>query len=111
MLKSISFHPKLAAVLDVVINVLMILWLRHLTSWTMMWVWLCTKIIIWAILIWRVYYPKELKPWKHLLSLSLMTVGALAFFLFIEWPVAWYVFAGFFSFFSCYRTFKCFFSS
>ena len=69
-------------------------------SWRMVGLWLGIRIAIWAIFIWRVYYPKEMRPWKHLLSLVIMTIGALAFLLFIEWHVAWYLFGATFSFFS-----------
>ncbi len=37
-----------------------------------------------------------------MLSLVVMTVGTLAFLLFIEWKFAWYLFGLFFSFFSFY---------
>ncbi len=100
MLKSISFHPKLAAVLDLCINLAMLAWLQQLSSWRMVWLWLVVRIAVWGIFIWRVYYPKEIKQWKHLLSLVIMTIGALAFLLFIEWNFAWYLFGAFFSFFS-----------
>jgi hypothetical protein len=102
MMKSVSLHPKLAAVLDLFINIGMLWWLRHLHSWTMVWVWLAIRVAIWAVFIWRVYYPKEMKPWKHLLSLVIMIVGALAFLLFIEWRIAWFIFSALFSFFSFY---------
>jgi hypothetical protein len=100
MIKSISFHPKLAAVLDLFINLIMLWQLKQLTSWSKVWLWLGIRLAIWAIFIWRVYYAKEMKRWKHLLSLTIMTIGALAFLLFIEWNFAWVLFAIFFSFFS-----------
>lgn len=102
MLKSLSLHPKLAAVLDLLINIGMLWWLRHASNWNFVWLWLGIRIAIWAVFIWRVYYPKEMKPWKHLLSLAIMAVGALAFLLFIEWAIAWFLFGALFSFFSFY---------
>ncbi|HSR89018.1 MAG TPA: hypothetical protein VLK22_01270 [Candidatus Udaeobacter sp.] len=100
MFKSLSFHPKFAAFLDLFINIIMILWLRNIHSWWLVGVWFLLKIIIWAILIWLVYYSAEMSRWKHLLSLVIMTVGSLSFLLFIEWNLAWYLFSALFCFFS-----------
>src|SRR3989344_1296356 len=100
ILKSISFHPKLAAVVDFLVNLLMLWWVKNLSAWWMVGAWLGFRIAIWAAFMWAVYYPKEMSRWKHLLSLVAMTVGALAFLLFIEWNLAWYLFGMFFSFFS-----------
>ncbi len=100
MFKSISFHPKLAAALDLFINIIMLLWVKHFNSWWMVGIWLAIRVAIWAAFMWMVYYPKEMSRWKHLLSLVVMTIGAMAFLLFIEWDVAWYLFGAFFAFLS-----------
>lgn len=103
MLKSLSFHPKLVAVLDVVLNVVMLWWLLQINSWWFAGAWLLFRVVIWFILIRLVYYPLELSRWRHLLSLAILSVGALAFLLFIEWQFAWYavgILFVFFSFFS-----------
>lgn len=100
MFKSISFHPKLAAVLDLLINLVMIWWVRQFNSWTLVGIWLVFRLAIWAAFMWLVYYPAEMSRWKHLASLVVMTIGSLAFLLFIEWNVAWYLFGAMFCFFS-----------
>lgn len=100
MLKSISFHPKLAAVLDFLISLVMLWWVGQLSSWWWVGVWLLFRLAIWAAFMWMVYYPAEMSRWKHLAALAVMTIGALAFLLFIEWKAAWYLFGLFFSFFS-----------
>lgn len=100
MLKSLSFHPKLAAVLDLFVNLIMIFWLKQIHSWTLIGLWFFLKIIIWTALMSLVYFPKEMNRWKHLLSLIFLTIGSLSFLLFIEWNFAWYLFGALFSFFS-----------
>jgi hypothetical protein len=100
MLKSISFHPKLAAVIDVLVNAAMLFVFGKLSSWWMVWVWLGIRVAIWALLLWSVYYAKEMSRVKHLISLSAMLAGITLFLLFIEWRFAWYASAALFSFFS-----------
>ncbi len=98
--KPISFHPKLAAVLDLFVNLIMLSWVRHLNAWWMVGMWLVIRTLVWLAFMLVVYYPKEMSRLKHLLSLVVMTIGAMAFLLFIEWNFAWYLFGAFFSFFS-----------
>jgi hypothetical protein len=100
MLKSISFHPKLAAALDLFINLLMLWWVRQFSSWWLVAIWLLFRFAIWGAFMWLVYYPAEMSRSKHLASLVVMTLGSLAFLLFIEWKFAWYLFGAMFSFFS-----------
>jgi hypothetical protein len=100
MLKSISFHPKLAAVVDLVVNLVMLGLVARLSSWWMIWIWLGVRIAIWVVFMWSVYYSKEMSRVKHLLSLSVMLVGACLFLLFVEWKFAWYIIGAAFSFFS-----------
>lgn len=98
-LKSISLHPKLAAVIDLIISLIFLFSLKQLLldSWLLVGLGFGIRVCIWLIFIWIVYYPKEMSRWKHLLSLIALNVGSLAFLLFIEWDVAWYIYAGLFS--------------
>ncbi len=100
MIKSLSFHPKLAAVLDLFINLVMLWWVRQFSSWWLVGVWLLFRFAIWFAFMWLVYYPAEMSRWKHLASLVIMTLGSLFFLLFIEWTLAWYLFGALFCFFS-----------
>ena len=100
MLKTLSFHPKLAAALDLFINLVMLWWVRQFHSWWLVGIWLLFRLAIWAAFMWLVYYRAEMSRWKHLASLAVMTLGSLAFLLFIEWKFAWYLFGALFSFFS-----------
>ncbi len=100
MLKSLSFHPKLAAVLDLFVNLVMIWWLRQFHSWWMVGIWLLFRLAIWGAFMWLVYYPAEMSRYKHLASLVVMSLGSLSFLLFIEWQLAWYLFGALFCFFS-----------
>ncbi|TSC84902.1 MAG: Uncharacterized protein G01um101413_286 [Parcubacteria group bacterium Gr01-1014_13] len=100
MLKSLSFHPKLAAVLDLLVNLVMLWWLRQFHSWWLVGVWLLFRLAIWGALMWLVYYPAEMSRYKHIASLVVMVLGSLSFLLFIEWRFAWYLFGALFCFFS-----------
>lgn len=100
MLKSISFHPKLAAMLDLLVNLIMLWWMTHINSWWLVGAWFLFRTAIWTAFMWLVYYPAEMSRWKHLVSLIIMTIGSLSFLLFIEWKFAWYLFGALFSFFS-----------
>jgi len=100
MVKSFSIHPKLAAVADLILNVIFVWLLMQVPSWLFVGVWFFFRIAIWALLLWLMYYPSELSRWKHLLSLFVFTVGSVCFLLFIEWQPAWYMFGFIFIFFT-----------
>lgn len=90
---SISFHPKFAAGLDVVLSIIMVWWLTQVSAWWMLAVWLGFRSALWVALVRLVYYPAEVSRWRHFLSLFLFAIGSTAFLLFIEWSVAWYLIA------------------
>lgn len=102
-LKSISLHPKLAAVFDLGVNLILLWWFKSLENWSLVAVWFGFRIITWMLLILVVYYPKEMSRRLHLLSLLGLAIGSLAFLLFIEWNFSWYLFGALYcalSFFS-----------
>lgn len=103
MLKNFSLHPKLVAVIDLVLNIAMVWLLRYVPSWWFVWVWSFFRIAIWVFLLWLMYYPSGLNRWRHLLSLVIFGAGSVCFLLFIEWRWAWFLFSAtylFFTFFS-----------
>jgi hypothetical protein len=103
MLKPISFsvHPKLAAVIDTFVNLGLLWWLKKgVNSWWEVGLWLLVRIVIWVLAMGLVYHPKEMKRFSHLASLIGLTVGTLAFLLFIEWNLSWYATAFLFTFLS-----------
>lgn len=97
-LRRISLNPKLAAVIDLVINAFLLFSFKILLhSWWLVGIWFGVRVAVWGAAMWMVYYPKEMSRWKHLASLAALTIGSLAFLLFIEWNFAWYLFAVLFS--------------
>jgi len=96
MFKSISFHPKLVSILDAIISVIMLWWLKEVNFWWLLVVWLLFRLAIWFILISLVYYPSEAIRWRHFLSLSIFGLGILFFLIFTEWQVGWYVLSAIF---------------
>jgi len=101
---SISFHPKFVAILDALLGVLMLWWLRQINSWWLIGVWFAFRIFFWFWQIRLVYYPPEVNRWRHFFSLAFFNLGMLGFLLFTEWSWAWrvvslvYVFIPFISF-------------
>ncbi len=102
-LKKISLHPKFAASIDLLVSAVFLFSLKEFAhSWWSIGLWLGLRVLLWALLIWIVYYAEEMSRPKHLFSLVALSLGSLAFLLFIEWNIAWYVYAGLFSLLSAF---------
>ncbi len=95
-LKNLSLHPKLAAVLDVVVNILMLWRVLQINSWWTLLILIMLRVGAWALLIRLVYYPPEVSRFRHFFSLLVFMFGALAVMLFVDWRYSWYLLGGFF---------------
>jgi hypothetical protein len=91
--KTLSFHPKLAAILDIFFGLLMIGWIRHIENVQFLAIWFVVRIVWWAVLVRMVYYSPGLRRFNHVLSLVIFHIGILLWLLFIEWSFSWYVVA------------------
>jgi len=89
MSKKISFHPKFAAGMDALISALMFWALSIIGVWWLLAAWFFVRIVLWAILVRFVYYPKEISRVRHFISLCVFAAGSTLFLLFIEWAWAW----------------------
>lgn len=88
--RTISFHPKMAAVIDAVVNVVLLYGLQSVQSWWMFSILLCARIVLWAILIRLVYYPKEIKRVRHFISLIFFSLGLIVgLMIFVDWIWSW----------------------
>jgi len=87
-LSKISFHPKLAAVLDLFIGLVFVVVLPILGTWWLFFIWLAARIIIWAGFVKMVFFPRPTKRFWHWLSLVVFLCGTTLLMLFVEWPVA-----------------------
>lgn len=87
----ISFHPKLAAALDVLLGAVMLWWLRQANVWWILLLWFVFRELLWFGLSRLVFYAPGLSRLRHLLTLTLFNLGVLALLLFVEWNWAWRV--------------------
>ncbi|MCX6782354.1 MAG: hypothetical protein NTW66_04555 [Candidatus Magasanikbacteria bacterium] len=99
--KKFSVHPKLAAVIDFILNAATLVWLPQIGNWQWLSAWFLARAVIWGLFIRLVYYPPELKRWRHFFSLIFFNFGVIvSLVIFIEWNVAWYLLTGIFVLFS-----------
>jgi hypothetical protein len=87
-MKNISFHPKLAAFIDIIANLAMFWGLFRLHHWQTLLVWFLIRTVIWIFFIRLVYYPKELSRLRHFISLAFFNIGVLFSLIFMEWGQA-----------------------
>lgn len=92
--KILSFHPKLAAVLDVVFGLLMMWWFQHLRTGEFLAIWFVLRMLWWLLLIRMVYYSPGLKRISHLFSLIIFHCGITLWLLFVEWVSSRYLVVG-----------------
>jgi hypothetical protein len=99
--RKFSVHPKLAAAVDLLLNLGTLLLFPKLTGWQWFAAWFVVRAVLWALFIRLVYYPPELSRWRHFWSLIFFNFGVIvALSIFIEWTVAWYLLAAVFVIFS-----------
>lgn len=87
-------HPKLAAAVDLLLNIGTLLLFPRLNDWHWFAVWFIIRAVLWALFIRLVYYPPELSRWRHFWSLLFFNFGVIvSLSIFIDWSVAWYLLA------------------
>ena len=97
-LKNLSLHPKLAAVLDAIVNIIMLWRVPLIHSWWTLLILVVVRVAAWSFLIRLVYYPPEVSRLRHFISLIIFLLGVLAMMLFVDWRYNWYLLDGFFIF-------------
>lgn len=99
--RKFSVHPKLAALIDLILNIATLVILPRLGSWQWFGIWFAARAGLWALFIRLVYYPPELSRWRHLWSLIFFNFGLIvALSIFVEWAVANYLLSAVFVIFS-----------
>ncbi len=91
ILKNVSFHPKLAAVLEVVAGLGFALGVGAAFTWWQVLLTLVGKMIFSAVLVQRVYNPLAARRLTHWLTIIFFNVGILGIQVFSEWSSAKYV--------------------
>lgn len=100
--RKFSLHPKLAAVIDLLLNFATLILFPQLGSWLWFVGWFLLRSILWVIFIRLVYYPPDLSRWRHFWSLVFLNFGLIvSLSIFVEWKIAWYLLMTIFIFFSC----------
>ncbi len=89
--KLISFHPKLAAILDGVFSLILIWWLTKIDNPWLILVWFLFRIGWWVALVVCMYYPPFIHRFKHLISLVIFNIGLTSLLIFIDWKITWYL--------------------
>jgi len=92
MLKTISFHPKFAAVIDALSGAALLFFLARVGNWWWLLLWVAVRFLVWALLVRLVYYPPEVNRWRHLFSLCFFGLGLVCFLIFMEWTWSWNIF-------------------
>lgn len=89
----ISMHPKLAAVLDALVGLILLAFVgRFATLWFVAG-WWAVRVLWWVILAQMVYCPASISRVYHALSLAVGNFGCAVFFLLVDWQNAWWVVA------------------
>lgn len=89
-IKSLSIHPKLAGVIDLMFGVVFLVLLRHLFAPWFLVALMMVRLVAWVVLVRLSYYPPTTKRFWHLLSLTVFHLGATLLLLFIEWGFSWF---------------------
>ncbi len=99
--RKFSVHPKLAAIIDLLLNAATLFWFPFLSDWHWFGAWFLARAVLWALFIRLVYYPPEFSRWRHFLSLVFFNFGLIvSLSIFIEWHVARYLLNAVFIIFS-----------
>jgi len=96
--KLISFHPRLAAGMELFFGLMMLWWLKQIGAPWVLYLWFFFRLVLWAALIRLIFFPAGLSRLKHLLSLTIFHLGCSFLLLFIDWLPAWYLVGAFFIF-------------
>jgi len=91
MKNKISLNPRLVGVVDAILNMVLVVFLEFLFSWSMLLIIFLVKQIIWLLLIRFMYYPLQTIKWRHYLSLCIFSIGFILVILFVESNLVRYI--------------------
>lgn len=85
----ISFHPYLAAFLDLLAGLFFVFCAFHLLfNWWIVFAWFVARALWWAGLVYLTFYPSDISRCDHFLALVLFNTGVMFLLLFSEWTGA-----------------------
>ncbi|MBI5729061.1 MAG: hypothetical protein HY983_02370 [Candidatus Magasanikbacteria bacterium] len=90
----ISFHPKLAAALDLLFGLVLIWWVGRIGTLWLFGIWWLFRAVWWFALVECMYYPPFLSRLRHWATLAVFNLGALFFIIFVDSALARYLVKG-----------------
>ncbi len=89
-IRTISFHPKLAAVMDALINLVLLYGLQTVNTWWVFCLWMVVRLALWAMLIRLVYYPQGISRLRHFAALAFFSLSIIiGLMIFADWVWSW----------------------
>ncbi len=80
----ISLHPKLGAVLELIIGLVWLTFLPQIDFWWKLVIWGAARLVVWVVLLRLVFYSTGLSRFKHFFALALFNIGIIAYIVFID---------------------------
>ena len=87
--KLISFHPRLAAMLDFIVGALLLWWLTNITTPLLLGLWFAIRLLWWAVLQQCMFYPRAVSHWGHFFSLAVFNLGLAELLIFMDAQWTW----------------------
>lgn len=89
-IRTISFHPKLAAIMDAIINLVLLYGLQTVNTWWVFCLWMVVRLALWAMLIRLVYYPQGISRLRHFAALAFFSLSIIiGLMIFADWVWSW----------------------
>src|SRR3989338_7622920 len=79
-----SLPPRLVAVFDILVGILMVLWFNHVVAMPMLGLWFGVRFFWYAVLLFSMYYPTFLSKLEHLQALIIFNIGVVFLMLFVD---------------------------
>lgn len=83
-LRLFSLPPRLIAVLDATISLLMVFWFDRVTSMLVLATWLVVRVLWYVVLLAGMYYPTFLSRLEHFQALVIFNIGVVFLLLFVD---------------------------
>lgn len=90
--RTISLHPRLAAVLEGLVALFFVWWLGSVTTVTGLLIWLGIRVAWWIILIYGMYFPGFVNRLEHFEAVVLFNIGVVLLIIFVDVPDIRYLF-------------------
>lgn len=83
-LRLYSLPPRLVAVFDVLVGILMVLWFDRVVTMPILGLWFGVRFFWYVVLLFTMYYPTFLSKLEHFQALTIFNVGVVFLILFVD---------------------------